>query len=100
MILGHMAVTKIKCTPLFPARDALQHEVKAWWKVARQKLGKTLQAIFFVNEHNTNMNPQAIKKVTIFKVIPEEKQQLVEEKDAHNLRNVLQVLCKSFIQWF
>ena len=33
----------------------------------------------------------------IFKVIPEEKQQLVEEKDANNIRKVL---CKSFIQWF
>ena len=33
----------------------------------------------------------------IFKVIPEEKQQLVEEKDADNVRKVL---CKSFIQWF
>ena len=31
------------------------------------------------------------------KVIPEEKQQLVEEKDADNIRKVL---CKSFIQWF
>ena len=37
------------------------------------------------------------KKVTIFKVIPEEKQLLVEEKDADNVRKVL---CKSFIQWF
>ena len=33
----------------------------------------------------------------IFKVIPEEKQLLLEEKDADNIRKVL---CKSFIQWF
>ena len=33
----------------------------------------------------------------IFKVIPEEKQQLVDEKDADN---IWKVLCKSFIQWF
>ena len=39
-----------------------------------------------MNEHNnTNNKPQAIiKKETIFKVIPEEKQQLVEENDADN----------------
>ena len=36
-------------------------------------------------------------KATIFKVIPEEKQQLVEEEDADDIRKVL---CKSFIQWF
>ena len=33
----------------------------------------------------------------IFKVISEEKQQLVEEKGADNIRKVV---CKSFIQWF
>ena len=32
-----------------------------------------------------------------FKVIPEQKQQLVKKKDADNIRKVL---CKSFIQWF
>ena len=32
-----------------------------------------------------------------FKVILEEKQQLVEEKDVDDIRKVL---CKSFIQWF
>ena len=36
-------------------------------------------------------------KATIFNVIPEEKQQLVEEKEAANIRKVL---CKSFIPWF
>ena len=41
------------------------------------------------------MKPQA-KKRKIFKVIPEEKQQLVEE-DADNIRKVL---FKSFMQWF
>ena len=42
------------------------------------------------------LKPQA-KKKTIFKVILEEKQQLVEEKRADNKRRVL---CKSFIKWF
>ena len=41
------------------------------------------------------MKPQA-KKQKIFKVIPEAKQQLVEE-DADNIRKVL---LKSFMQWF
>ena len=41
---------------------------------------------------------QSLKpKTTIFKVVPEEKQQLAEEKDAVNIRKVH---CKSFIQWF
>ena len=59
-----------------------------------------MPGFFFVNAHNnlnTNTKPQAIEKATILKVIPEEKQQLVEEKDADNIRKVL---CKSFIQWF
>ena len=89
-----------KFEQLYPAKDTLQHVIKAWWKMARQKAGKTLPVLFFVNQHNnTNMKPfcQAKNKATIFKVIPEEKQQLVEEKDADNIRKVL---CKSFIQWF
>ena len=74
---------------MYPARATLQHVIKAWWKVAWQKAGKTLPVFFFVNEHNnihnnTNMKPQAKKQV-----IPEEKQQLVEEKDADNIRKVL-----------
>ena len=36
--------------------------------------------------------------VDFLKVIPVEKQQLVEKKDADN--HVRKVLCKSFIQWF
>jgi len=53
-----------------------------------------------VNEHNnTNTKPQAKKQrfLKLSKKFPEEKQQLVEENDADNIRKVL---CKSFIQWF
>ena len=85
---------------LYPARDTLQHVIKAWWKVAWQKAGKTLPVFFFVNEHNnTNTKPQAKKQrfLKLSQKFPEEKQQLVEEKDADNIRKVL---CKSFIQWF
>ena len=101
LILGHMALTKIMMYPdhdtlrNVPARDTSWHVIKAWWKVKWQKKGKTLPVFFFMNEHN-NTNTRK-KKATILKVIPEEKQQLVEEKDADNIRKVL---CKSFIQWF
>ena len=70
----------------------------------RQKAGKTPPPIqpvfFFVNEHNnTKTKPQAKKQrfLKLSQKFPEEKQQLVEEKDADNIRKVL---CKSFIQWF
>ena len=44
-----------------------------------------------MNEHNsTNTKPQA-KKQQFLKSIPEEKQQLVEEKVADNIRKVLNV---------
>ena len=46
---------------------------------------------------NTTKTRNLKLKATIFKVIPEEQQQLVQEKDADNIRKVL---CKSSIQWF
>ena len=47
---------------------------------------------------NTTTQTRSLKrKATIFKVIPLEKQQLVEEKDADNIKKVWKVLCKSFI---
>ena len=47
---------------------------------------------------NTTTQAWSLKlKTTIFKIIPEEKQQQVEEKDADDIRKVF---CKSFIQWF
>ena len=85
---------------MYPAQDSLQHVINAWWKVASQKAGKTLLGFFFVNEqstvNNTNMKPQA-KKQRLSKSSHGKKQQLVEEKDADNIRKEL---CKSFIQWF
>ena len=56
-----------------------------------QKTQKSLPVFFFMNLHdflNTNTKPQA-KKTTIFKFIPEEKQLLVDEKDADNIEKVL-----------
>ena len=63
--------------------------------MAWQKAGKTLPVFFFVNEHNnTNTKAQA-KKQWFLKLSQIEKQQLVEEKDADNIRRVLS---KSSIQ--
>ena len=47
---------------------------------------------FYVNEYNnTNTNPQAKKQRfwKLSKKFPQEKQQLVEENDADNIRKVL-----------
>ena len=64
------------------ARDTSQHVIKAGWKVAWQKAGKTLPVFSFVNEHNnTNTEAQATKQ-RLLKVTQGEKLQLVEEKDA------------------
>ena len=42
---------------------------------------------------NTTTQPESLKLKTIFKVIPEEKQQLVLKKDADNIRKVtLQII--------
>ena len=61
--------------------------------------GKNTASFLFKEwtQQPTNTKPQAIKIASIFKVISEEEQQLVEEKDADNIRKLL---CKSFIQWF
>ena len=54
--------------------------------------GKNPASFFFFRENETT-ETWRLK----LKVIPEEKQQLVEEKGADNIRKVL---CKSFIQRF
>ena len=61
--------------------------------------GKNTASFFFANEHNnlnTNTKPQA--KNQRFIVIPEEKQQLVEEKDEDKKGKCF--VDHSFIQWF
>ena len=82
----------------FTARD--QKHGGKWHDKRREKYCQVLPVFFFVNEHNnTNTKPQAKKQrfLKLSKKFPEEKQQLVEENDADNIRKVL---CKSFIQWF
>ena len=95
---------------MYPDRDTLSNVARLGNITARSKNGgkwrdrrrekPTLPVFFFVNEHNnTNTKPQAKKQrfLKLSQKFPEEKQQLVEEKDADNIRKVL---CKSFIQWF
>ena len=56
-------------------------------------------SFFFMNEHNnTNTKPQAKKQrfLKLSQKLPEEKEQLLEEKDADKI--IRKVLCKSFIQ--
>ena len=56
LILGHVALTKIKGIPIvkhdamYPARDTLQHVIKAWWKVEWQKGGGGNTASFLFRE--------------------------------------------------
>ena len=84
-------LSKVPRSGYITARDQSMVEISV------TESGKTLPVFFFVNEHNnTNTKPQANKQ-RFFKVIPEEKQQLVEKKDADNIRKEL---CKSLIQWF
>ena len=65
---------------MYPARATLQHVIKARWKVVWQKAGKTLP-VFFREWTQQHKHEASSYKATIFKVIQEEKQQLVEEKD-------------------
>ena len=58
--------------------------------------GEKNTATFLFREWTQQRKHEASSyKAMIFKVIPEEKQQLVEEKDADNIKKVLS---KSFIQ--
>ena len=87
---------------MFPDRDTVSNVLHGgkWRDRRREKYCQVLPAFFFVNEHNNaNTKPQAKKQrfLKLSQKFPEEKQQLVEEKDADTIRKVL---CKSFIQWF
>ena len=63
--------------------------------------GKNTASFLFceLTLNNTNTKPHAKKQrfLKLSQKFPEDEQQLVEEKDAYNIRKVL---CKSFIQWF
>ena len=88
---------------MYPDHDTLSNVPRSGYITARGQSSvesgvtegwKNTASFLFRERNNTNTKPQAKKQRF---VIPEEKQQLVEEKDADNIRKVL---CKSFIQWF
>ena len=85
MYPNHDTLSNVSCFGYIKARDQ---------SVAES--GVTV-AFFFVNEHNNTNTKASSQKARIFKDTPEEKQRLVEEKNADNIRKVL---CKSLIQWF
>ena len=91
---------------MYPDSDTLSNVSRSGYSTAHDQRmvesgvteGRKNTASFLFRECGTQQhNHESLKLRTIFKVIPEEKQQLVQEKDADNLRKVL---CKSFIQWF
>ena len=91
---------------MYPDRDELSNVTRSGFITARDQGmveslvtegGKNTVSFLFRVRAQQHKHEASSKKATIFKVIPGEKQQLVEEKDADNIRKVL---CKSFMQWF
>ena len=89
---------------MYPDRDTLNNVSRSGYIAARDQSmvesgvtegGKNTASFHTTRAHNTTMRLEL--KTTIFEVIPEEKQQLGEEKDADNIGKVH---CKLFIQWF
>ena len=100
MYPGRDTLSNVPCSGyIFTACD--QSMVESGMTKGGKNTARSCQFFFFsVNEHNnTNTKPQAKKQrfVKLSKNFPEEKQQLVKENDADNIRKVL---CKSFIRWF
>ena len=94
---------------MYPDRDTLSNVARSGYITAPNQSmvesgvtesGKNTASFFFswmnTSNLNTNTKPQA-KKQRFLKSSQKRKQQLVEEKDADNIRKLL---CKSFIQWF
>ena len=104
LILGHMALTKFQWIPIvihLSNCTPLRVHYSTWSKLGGKWYDRRWEKLTTHRDEH-NKSPQhkhkaSSYKATIFKVIPEEKQQLVEEKDAENIRRVL---CKSFTQWF
>ena len=107
LILGLMAFTKIKCipivihlgscTPLGIHYSTWSKHVGKWRDRRRENTLPVFFFFFFFSWMNTTTQKWSLKlkKPTIFKVTPEEKQQLLDENDAGNIRKEL---CKSFVQ--
>ena len=97
---------------MYPDRDTLNNVSRSGYIAARDQsmvesgvtegeknTARSSQFFFFVNEHNNrNTKPRAKKQrfLKLSQKFPEEKQQLVEEKDADNMRKVLLFVNHSF----
>ena len=81
------------CTPLWIHHSMWSKHGGKWRDKRREKHCQ----FSFLWTNTTTQRWSLKQKETIFKVIPEEKQQLVEENDADNIRKGLG---KSFIRWF
>ena len=83
-----------QCSPLGLHYSTWSKHGGKWRDRRREKYCQVLPVFFFVNEHNNpNTKPQA-KKQRFFHLsqkFPEGKQQLVEEKEADNIRKVLSI---------
>ena len=93
---------------MYPDRDTLRSVARSGYITARDQSmvesgvtegGKNTASFLFGELTEQLKHEASSSKATIFKVIPEGKQQLVKEKDADN-NFIRKVLCKSFIQWF
>ena len=81
------------CTPLWIHHSMRSKHGGKWCDKRREKHCQ----FSFLWTNTTTQRWSLKQKETIFKVIPEEKQRLVEENDADNIRKVLR---KSSIHWF
>ena len=94
LILGHMALTKIKCITIVIHYSKLSNNGGTGGKWRDRRREKHCQ--FSFSRMNTTTQTRRLKLLKKQR-FSEEEQQLVEEKDAENIRKVL---CTSFIQWF
>ena len=115
LILGHVAMTKLKCIPIvisnvpnvprsgyITARDhsMVESGVTLGEKNTARSCQFSSSSSALMDTTTQTRNLKLSKKQRYLKLsqkFPEEKQQLLEEKDADNIRKVL---CKSFIRWF
>ena len=87
---------------MYPDRDTLSNVLQSGYITARDQSmvesgvteGRKNTASFLFREWTQQHKHKASSLKRRFLVIPEKKEQLVEEKDAHNIRKVV---CKSFI---
>ena len=82
LILGHVALTKLKCIPIATLYSTCSKHGGKWRDTRREKHCQILPIFFFLNGHNnTKTKPQSKKQrfLKLSQKFPEEKQQLLEE---------------------